>query len=186
MNQPPQQAPYPYPQPPAAPKGGGMPGWVLGCLIGGGALVFIGGILAVLAISGTRRYIANAKQAEVRNSIGQMAKDAAAAYETDKKLCASASSPVPATVPHGGKYQSAPSDWNVDEARKAGFWCLKFQMDMPQYYQYDYKSTGASFEAIGHGDLDGDMQESTFKVTGQEQSGMVVIAPTILEVSPDE
>ena len=46
-------------------------------------VVAIVGILAVLAIYGVRKYLANAKTAEARNSIGQMAKDAAAAFEKE-------------------------------------------------------------------------------------------------------
>jgi type IV pilus assembly protein PilA len=47
-------------------------------------VVAIVGILAVLAIYGVKKYIANAKTAEARNSLGQMAKDAAAAVEREK------------------------------------------------------------------------------------------------------
>src|SRR5579862_9044524 len=47
-------------------------------------VVAIVGILAVLAIYGVRKYIANAKTAEARNSLGQIAKDAAAAVEREK------------------------------------------------------------------------------------------------------
>src|SRR5205809_3641332 len=46
-------------------------------------VVAIIGVLAALAIYGVRRYILNAKTAEARNSIGQMAKDASAAYNKD-------------------------------------------------------------------------------------------------------
>jgi type IV pilus assembly protein PilA len=41
-------------------------------------VVAIVGILSVLAIYGVRKYVANAKTAEARNSLGQIAKDAAA------------------------------------------------------------------------------------------------------------
>src|SRR5688500_2815541 len=43
-------------------------------------VVAIVGILAALAIYGVRKYMANAKTAEARNSIGQMGKDAITAY----------------------------------------------------------------------------------------------------------
>jgi type IV pilus assembly protein PilA len=42
-------------------------------------VVAIVGILSVLAIYGVRKYVANAKTAEARNSLGQIAKDAATA-----------------------------------------------------------------------------------------------------------
>src|SRR5580700_3746584 len=82
-------------------------------------VVAIVGILSVLAIYGVRKYIANAKTAEARNSLGQIAKDAAAAVEREKgsalvvtgqtailrQFCG-ASSSVPGTVPAAAKYQS--------------------------------------------------------------------------------
>src|SRR5258708_27998744 len=77
-------------------------------------VVAIVGILAVLAIYGVRKYVANAKTAEARNSLGQIAKDAASAAEREKgttpivaasgtstilrAFCATAAS-VPATIP---------------------------------------------------------------------------------------
>ena len=47
-------------------------------------VVAIVGVLAVLAVYGVRKYLANAKTAEARNSLGQLAKDAAAAVEREK------------------------------------------------------------------------------------------------------
>src|SRR6185295_4557158 len=46
-------------------------------------VVAIVGILAVLAVYGVRKYITNAKTAEARNSLGQISKDAATAYEKE-------------------------------------------------------------------------------------------------------
>src|SRR5580658_3912577 len=92
-------------------------------------VVAIVGILSVLAIYGVRKYIAHAKTAEARNSLGQIAKDAATAVEREKgntaivtaggqsalmrALCASATNTVPAAVTSvkGQKYQSQASDW---------------------------------------------------------------------------
>ena len=42
-------------------------------------VVAIVGILAVLAVYGVRKYIANSKTTEARNALGQIAKDAATA-----------------------------------------------------------------------------------------------------------
>src|SRR5579864_1849975 len=113
-------------------------------------VVAIVGILAVLAIYGVRKYLANAKTAEARNSLGQIAKDAAAQFEKEsmagtmigigqsaalsRQLCVGASSSVPGSAGSikGAKYQSAPADWNVDAAGNSGFACLKFSMDQPQ------------------------------------------------------
>src|ERR1700730_8800972 len=46
-------------------------------------VVAIVGILAVLAVYGVRKYIANAKTAEARNALGQIAKDSVSAYEKE-------------------------------------------------------------------------------------------------------
>src|SRR5260370_25871385 len=116
-------------------------------------VVAIIGILAVLAIYGVRKYIANAKTAEARNSLGQIAKDAATAVEREKgtsalvapgstsslmrSFCSSATNLVPAGVPAGQKYQSVASDWS-DTASDKGWLCLKYTMEEPQYYQYEY------------------------------------------------
>jgi type IV pilus assembly protein PilA len=121
-------------------------------------VVAIVGILAVLAVYGVRKYLANAKTAEARNSLGQIAKDAAAAFEREsmtsgvlptgatasmsRQLCPAASQPVPVDTASikGAKYQSSPAEWNTDAAGNSGFACLKFSMDQPQYYQYWYLS----------------------------------------------
>jgi type IV pilus assembly protein PilA len=128
-------------------------------------VVAIVGILASLAVYGVRKYVASAKTAEARNSLGQIGKDAATAYEREsmpggqmaaktstgvsRALCASATQTVPAAVGSikGTKYQSnqaANKDWNFDEATNKGFACLKFSMSAPQYYMYNYASDGNS------------------------------------------
>jgi type IV pilus assembly protein PilA len=159
-----------------------------------GAVLIILPVFSILAIYGVRKYIANAKTAEARNAIGQIAKDAAAAYESRKALCASASRSVPASAEYvrGAKYQSAPQDWSVDAARNAGFACLRFSMDRPQYYMYSYhasgrSSPGDSFEATANGDLNGDGVLSTFTLKGHvEQNGSIAIDPSLLETNPQE
>jgi type IV pilus assembly protein PilA len=176
-------------------------------------VVAIVGILAVLAIYGVRKYIANAKTAEARNSIGQISKDAATAYEkesmagavlqqgggvlTARNLCPSEIGTVPAAAPAGGKYQSSPDDWNKGAGAIGtppfGFACLKFEMDAPQYYAYGYTITGAgsaindTFVASAAGDLNGDGVTSSFTITGAIQTGYILnIAPNIVEVKPEE
>jgi type IV pilus assembly protein PilA len=169
-------------------------------------VVAIVGILAVLAIYGVRKYLANAKTAEATNSLGQIAKNAAAAFEMEsmagtvlavgssaafsRKLCAGTGTLVPSNISsvQGKKYQSAPSDWNNDP----GFSCLKFTMDAPQYYQYSYTAggTGAvgdSFTAQANGDLNGDGIESTFQVLGTVNSSYILnTAPNLVTVNPEE
>ena len=126
-------------------------------------VVAIVGILAALAIYGVRKYIANAKTAEARNSLGQISKDAATAFEkesmsglvllpgastgTTRALCASASAMVPAGAAsiQGKKYQAnqgPTSDWSIDSISNLGFSCIKFSMAAPQYFMYNYTSDG--------------------------------------------
>jgi len=150
------------------------------------AIIAVLGILAVLAIYGVRKYIATAKTAEARNSVSMIGRDAALAFEERQKLCASASSPVPASVQHGMKYQSSTSEWTVDEGRDAGFACIKFMMTMPQYYQYDYQSTGSEMTGIARGDLTADGVESRFELQGKVSDGRLLLSPSLLETDPFE
>lgn len=179
-------------------------------------VVAIIGVLAALAIYGVRKYIANSKTAEARNSLGQMSKDASSAFNREgmdgkvlaltkstaviNRLCGSATATVPSTKANiaGEKYQSKPSEWSAGSAQ-IGWQCLHFSMDDPQYYMYDYKSTGTdgktgdTFQALAHGDLNGNGTLSTFELDGQIQNdtakggGLVVtIAPNIQETDPEE
>ena len=158
-------------------------------------VVAIVGVLAVLAIYGVRKYIANAKTAEAKNSLGQIGKDAVTAFEGERmksdilapggaavvtrKICPNASTPVPATIAgvKGGKYQSKNAEWSplADVKNYDGFPCLKFEMTAPQYYMYDYQSDsktgdptdqGKTFTATAQGDLNGDGNPSTFTTKG--------------------
>jgi len=178
-------------------------------------VVAIVGVLAALAIYGVRKYIANAKTAEARNSLGQIGKDASSAYaregmagavlatgataDVSNKLCASASATVPAAAASikGQKYQSDPGEWAVDSTKlHTGFACLKFTMTDPQYYMYTYSSTGGgldgdTFRAIANGDLNGDDTLSTFIVDGKIQKGAAGglecnVAPNVQETAPEE
>ena len=137
----------------------------------------------VLAVVGVRRYIASAKTAEVRTELAEIAKDAAAAYEPAHRVCPSASLPVPVNLRADGpsKYQSMHSEWMVDEARNAGFACLRFEMTSIQYYQYRYDATLSSFTAQGRGDLNGNGVSSDFTWSGHVEGGRLVIDRKITE-----
>jgi type IV pilus assembly protein PilA len=168
-------------------------------------VVAIVGVLAALAVYGVRKYLLNAKTAEARNAIGQMAKDAKTAYERESmsatvltaagsvgvsnNLCTSGSKPVPATIASvkGAKYQSSAAEWAVDAATPGkGFACLKFAVSDPQYYMYTYNATATTFDAIANGDLDGNSTQSSFTISGLIVSGVVNVSPNIAEVSPEE
>ncbi|MDF3072050.1 MAG: hypothetical protein K0R38_7651 [Polyangiaceae bacterium] len=176
-------------------------------------VVAIVGILAALAIYGVRKYMANAKTAEARNGIGQMAKDAVTAYfkegmapsilamgkstAVSNQLCDGtnvAAVPAAATDIKGKKYQSNPSDWSTWD-------CLHFSMNDPQYFQYDYVTNktgedlgkvGAEFTCQAQGDLDGDGTLSKFEMLGGVQKDAnsetvtATAAPNMKETAPDE
>ena len=177
-------------------------------------VVAIIGILAVLAIYGVRKYLTSTKTAEARNSLGQIGKDQSAAFEKEsmagltlppgtvagvsRALCVtpSVSVPLAATSIKGQKYQSsqtAPLDWAADQATPGkGFACLKFAIDAPQYYMYNFVTTtgtiaGGTWKATANGDLNGDGILSTFELDGIIQPSMnFSLAPNIQETLPDE
>ncbi len=170
-------------------------------------VVAIVGILAVLAIYGVRKYLANAKTAEATNSLGAISKDAAMAYENEsmagvilpqggtaglsRQLCLGASKSVPATATsiQGQKYQSTVAEWNVDGAGNSGFACLKFTMDQPQYYMYSYVVTNSTgqFTGTANGDLNGDGILSTFAIVGSvNTNGALNVAPNLQITNPEE
>ena len=147
-------------------------------------VVAIIGVLAALAIFGVRRYLASAKTAEARNSLGAMGRGAIGAFEKEAdsaqsiaegsagdapvhSLCPSAANAVPSSKDSikGKKYQAntaAGADYD-----QAAFRCLKFTMNQPQYYMYNYSTPNTSqFNATAEGDLDGDGTTSTFTLTG--------------------
>jgi type IV pilus assembly protein PilA len=175
-------------------------------------VVAIVGVLAALAIYGVRRYILNSKTAEARNGIGQMAKDASAAYSREgmaatvlalgdstgvtNRICGKSNNTVPAasTSIQGKKYQSKPSEWSTGD-QFTGWTCVKFSMNDPQYYMYGYGASGSaaagdSFTASAQGDLDGNTTLSTFAMAGTiraEGSALVlVLAPNMSEAAPEE
>lgn len=164
-------------------------------------VVAIVGILAALAVYGVSKYVKNAKTAEARDALGRMAKDAVAAYQKESmtesdvlelgsssavlhRLCPSGAA-VPADIPTATKYQSKPSEWN-----DAGWSCLKFSMNEPQYFQYEYESydaggdPGDSFTCHARGDLD-NSGVVTFQIKGgvKEESGtkIATYSPNIIE-----
>jgi type IV pilus assembly protein PilA len=169
-------------------------------------VVAIVGVLAALAIYGVRKYLLNAKTAEARNAVGQMAKDAKTAYERESmtgsvlgggssagasnNLCISAGATVPSSkdLIKGAKYQSKADEWDADKSTPGkGFYCLKFSVTDPQYYMYDYQGdTASGFTAAAYGDLNGDGTTSTFTLAGQVNGGVVFVAPNFNEITPEE
>ncbi|WP_437675882.1 fimbiral protein pilA [Sorangium sp. So ce131] len=129
-------------------------------LIALGISVPLLGVLSALAIYGVSKYIASAKTAEAKNTVGTISRAAVAAYgrevavqgalggetspgEAANQLCSSAE-PVPANIQDvaGRKYQprSTPGvDFDTGTAT-SGWRCLKFSITQPTYYQYHYNA----------------------------------------------
>lgn len=175
-----------------------------GCLIAIIVLVVVGvpmfGVMAALGIYGVRRYLAAAKTAEAKNTVGAISRAAVAAYEADTviagrpghRLCNSAV-PVPHAVPPAKKYLPstiAGQDFNSGSPT-AGWTCLKFAMTTPMYYQYHYQQGSGwvapsiapgpeGFEAAAQGDLDGNGIFSKFARTGKVVNGAVAMSTEML------
>ncbi len=166
-------------------------------------VVAIIGILAALAIYGVKKYLTNAKTGEAKNNLGRLGKDAISAYEretmaatladpgdgseTVHRLCNS-STAVPASPPKGKKIQPDPADWTGATVLD-GWRCLKFSVNSPLYYSYQYTSanptaTDGTFEASATGDLDGDGDPSKWYYQGGILNGAARLATTIGE--PDD
>ena len=174
--------------PVAAPKRG-LSTLTIVAICGGVFFFFVLPVFSVVAVYGVRKYLVNAKNAEARNSLGQIARDAVTTYDPKRGFCPSASAPVPAAEKNvsGVKYQSAAADWQADRASRSGFACLGFALELPQYYQYSYSAAGTGFVARARGDLNGDGVYSTFTVRGKVgPDGVVQIAPRIEEQNREE
>ena len=96
---------------------------------------------------------------------------------------------TPAEVPCGTTYQSNNDDWGRDSGYT--WMSLNFAMSDPQYYSYQYDSSGtevgATFTATAFGDLDCDGVLSTFQRTGRVLVGFEIDAGEgLVIVNPDE
>jgi len=133
-------------------------------------VVAIIGVLAALAIYGVRSYLAAARTAEGKASVGAISQLAAGVFEREYSeaellgqangatskpavnyLCTSAN-PVPVTVPAGTKYQPGNgqgTDFHTGSSID-GWTCLGYTMSTPIYYQYTYyKSAGYVSPSLG-------------------------------------
>ena len=166
-------------------------------------VVAIIGILAALGIYGVKKYLTNAKTGEAKNNLGRLGKDAVSAYERETmdatlaapgqgsdavhQLCTTATASVPATEPAGKKIQPNPTDWNAGLTSVDGWRCLKFSVNEPLYYQYNYDATApatatGTFTASAVGDLNGDGSKySTWQCRGGILNGAARLATTMDE-----
>jgi type IV pilus assembly protein PilA len=165
-------------------------------------VVAIIGVLAALAIYGVSKYLATTKTSEAKNTLGAIKRSASVAFDSPRmagalltegstgtadtnSLCDSAENvPSGANPPKGVKYQpksGASEDFNSGTAT-AGWRCLKFSMNQPHYYQYQYASNGVDFTAQARGDLDGDGVVSEFNIIGKVVSGQLKTADNVTVV----
>ncbi|MEZ4308670.1 MAG: fimbiral protein pilA [Polyangiaceae bacterium] len=167
-------------------------------VVGVGAVLLIG-TLGALAVFGTRRYLAAAKTAEAKSTIGAIARAARASYERESleegqegahALCKSAVS-VPAAPPMGVRYQPALSGGDFDTGdAQTGWKRLRFAMtcahvlpvQLPPGRRLPRLAAGAGpdgFEAAAVGDLDGDGDTSLFATSGNVTGTTVTLRTTL-------
>jgi type IV pilus assembly protein PilA len=148
------------------------------------------GAMAALAISGVRKYLLQSKEAEARSVVPVIVRSIVADWEREtlpatprakKKL--QSLPPIPQTVPHGTKYVSSEKEW-------ASWFALKFEMDQPQYYQYEVRAAkdGESADVIARGDLNGDGKTSSFVITikVKKDKDRTLEIGQLVETDPDE
>lgn len=121
-------------------------------------VVAIIGVLAALAVIGVNRYIASAKTAEAKQTVGAISRNATVQYERERDnseffpnggtsststrlLCGSAT-PVPGifNLVQGTKYQPGTQlgEDFMTGTPLAGWQCLGFSITAPIYFQYQY------------------------------------------------
>jgi type IV pilus assembly protein PilA len=163
-------------------------------------VVAIIGILAALAIYGVKKYLTNSKTGEAKQNLGRLVKDAISAYEKETmagallgtgasvpavhRLCAGVTAKVPTSVPKGSKIQADPAEWGAN-----GWECLKFSVNSPVYYQYDYTANvaGGTFGTAAIADLDGDgTAGGAWSFNGGLLNGVMRAAPTMGEPADPE
>jgi hypothetical protein len=142
------------------------------------------GIIAGIAVSGVRRYLAESKMTEARANLTVIAKNELEVWRALPRAKRRLSSlpPVPKEVPHATKYQSSPGDWKRWEG-------LKFALNSPQYFQYEVVASkdGKHADIIARGDLNGDGRSSEFKrtISVNPKDGALEVGP-IEEKDPGE
>lgn len=78
--------------------------------------------------------------------------------------------------------------WQSQERSPSLWRILKFNMDDPQYYQYQYNTTpsGEAPYSPAWGDLSGDDVTSFFQGIGEVTPGQARTAPSMIETDPEE
>jgi hypothetical protein len=134
------------------------------------------------------------EEAEAKNALGQIAKDMAVAFEREelapgplkpgartnivKKLCPSAK-PIPAKLDAvtDKTYQSKSDEWNKDK----GWFCLKFEINQPQAWQYEVKADAKSFTVFARRMEKGTLVEYSLPGKIEPKTNELQVAPQIAE-----
>jgi len=139
-------------------------------------VVAIIGVLAALAIYGVSRYLKHSKTAEATRNLGSIETGSKNSYQQETDSGGSGTGPYvhqfcdstgggknPATVPQAAKSSTT---WNTST-----WTCLKFSINEPAFYSYQYASSGIGTAALytsdAFGDLDGNSTQSTFQMVGK-------------------
>ncbi len=179
-------------------------------------VVAIVGVLVALGIYGVQRYLSASKSAEAKNNLGAISRAAVAAYERtsgdgeiiaagkeaskeEHALCKN-SNWVPKKIQRDKKYQpnTAKGDFQAGND-KAGWRCLKFEINEPIIYMYQYryksgdwsgqaKKSGAKeyYVARAQGDVDGDKIMSRFILAGVVRNKKIVTSSSVWILREDE
>jgi type IV pilus assembly protein PilA len=166
-------------------------------------VVAIIGVLAALAIYGVSRYLKHSKTAEATRTLGSLETGSKATYQketiidtvtgnTDHVFCGASS---PDAADSGGNPQpgAVPKAQKLNGVYTGGVWkCLNFSLNQPQFYQYDYTSSGAGstnnalYTASAAGDLDGNGINSAFTLKGKVVDGEATRDGAMTIVNEDE
>ena len=173
-------------------------------------VVAIIGILAVVAIPGYMAYIKNSKTSEAQDNLKAIADGALAFYQTEHAsnngltvttalypAAPTTANPVPATIKGIGVKASPAESGVVDKLVLAPWKELKFQIQKPFFYQYNYTAsttTGKSvFGAVANAQLS-TAYDSAYSIKGdncgtigaivqeRDETGTAVVAPALATV----
>jgi hypothetical protein len=141
------------------------------------------GATATLGISALRRYVAQTKTAEARNTLQELAKRLMGLVATAKARGEAArfppsAPPVPTEVPHASKW--ANPDWSHPTWRAIGF-----LIEMPIYYRYQIVTSPDRKHVVvrAEGDLNGDGKTSSLYEVALDidNAGAVVVSPLTIK-----
>ena len=144
-------------------------------------LIVVVGIIGIAASVGVPKLMMSLRRANTKEAVDNVTRlfeNVSDVYRHDKQLPpATAMTPTASCCGHRGDKCSP------DEANWNGTWrTLKFALDDPHYYRYQYTVTATGFAVTAVGDLDCDGVLSKFEMSGTVgEGGMVTGSPMTLE-----